>query len=269
MQNQITEWGAALMTSLAGAMALLFQTIPKLIGFVAILIVGWLIASVLAKAIMVLLRSVKFNDLAQRAGLSDFVHNMGVKMDAAGVVGAVVRWFVRLIALVVAFDALGLPAVSEVLRQVLLWLPNVVVAVVILVIAGLAAGALGRLVRATAAESGLRNADLLGRVANWLVMGFGVIVAISQLGIATVFVNTLFVALVGALALAVGLAFGLGARETAAQIVRDWYGKRQIRRGGAAVEAAGERATERASERIGAQLYGELSERRMRERRTG
>jgi len=256
MQNQITEWGAALMTSLAGAMALLFQAIPKLIGFAVILIIGWLVAAVLAKAAVVLLRSVKFNELAQRAGLADFVQNMGMRMDSVALVGAVVRWFVRLIALVVAFDALGLPAVSEVLRQVLLWLPNVVVAVVILVIAGLAGNALGKLIRGAAAESGLRNADLLAKLAAGLVIGFGVIVAISQLGIATVFVNALFVALVGALALAAGLAFGLGAKETAAQIIRDWYGKRRLRVAQAAADDMMDRG-------------GLLSERRLRERRVG
>ena len=256
MQNQITEWGAALMTSLAGAMALLFQAIPKLIGFAVILIIGWLVAALLAKAVVVLLRSVKFNDLAQRAGLAGFVQNMGMRMDSVVLVGAVVRWFVRLIALVVAFDALGLPAVSEVLRQVLLWLPNVVVAVVILVIAGLAGNALGKLIRGAAAESGLRNADLLAKVATGLVIGFGVIVAISQLGIATVFVNALFVALVGAVALAAGLAFGLGAKETAAQIIRDWYGKRRLR----VAQAVSDDIMER---------DGLLSERRSRERRMG
>jgi hypothetical protein len=261
MQNQITEWGAALMTSLAGAMALLFQAVPKLIGFAVILIVGWLIAAVLAKAIVVLLHSVKFNELAQRAGLASFVQSMGMKMDSSVMVGAVVRWFVRLIALVVAFDALGLPAVSEVLRQVLLWLPNVVVAVVILVVAGLAANALGKLVRGAAAESGLRNADLLGRVATTLVMGFGVIVAISQLGIATVFVNALFVALVGAVALAVGLAFGLGARDTAAQIIRELDGKRRLKRGQAVKTAAEDLMAEEGG--------GLFSERRLGERRLG
>jgi hypothetical protein len=260
MQNQITEWGAALMTSLAGAMALLFQAIPKLIGFAVILIIGWLIAAVLAKAIVVLLHSVKFNELAQRAGLAGFVQSMGMKMDSSVMVGAVVRWFVRLIALVVAFDALGLPAVSEVLRQVLLWLPNVVVAVVILVVAGLAANALGKMVRGAATESGLRNADLLGKIATTLVMGFGVIVAISQLGIATVFVNALFVALVGALALAVGLAFGLGARDTAAQIIRDWDGKRRLKRG--QIKTA-------AGDLVGEEGGGLFSERRLGERRLG
>lgn len=262
MQNQITEWGTALMTSLVSAMTLLFQAIPKLIGFALIIIVGWLLAAVLAKAAVVLLRAVKFNDLAHRSGLAEFVQNMGTNIDSVGLVGAVVKWFVRLVALVVAFDALGLPAVSEVLRQVLLWLPNVAIAVVILVIAGLAATALGRLVRGTAAESGLRSADVLGKFASGLVWGFGVIVAISQVGIATVFVNTLFMALIGAIALAAGLAFGLGGRETAAQIVRDLYARRRPARQLAAdiSSAAGAAAQE---------SLDAFSERRMRERRVG
>jgi HEAT repeat protein len=98
-----------------------------------------------------LLHAVKFNDLARRSGFANFVNQMGVKDDSAGVIASVVKWFVRLIALVVAFDTLGLPAVSNVLNQLLLWLPNLVVALVVLVIGGLAANALSRLVRGAAA----------------------------------------------------------------------------------------------------------------------
>src|SRR6185295_4860078 len=101
-----------------------------------------------------------------------FVHRMGMNTDAAGLVGLVVKWFVRLIALVVAFDALGLPAVSEVLRQLLLWLPNVVVALVVLVIGGLAARALGNLVRGAASEAGLANANFLSKTAAVVVWAF-------------------------------------------------------------------------------------------------
>ena len=137
MQYEVTEWSAALMSSLATAMALFFSAIPKIFGFLVILFVGWLVASLVEKAVAALLRTIKFNDLAKRSGLADFVNKMGAGTDSAGALGAVVKWFIRLIALVVAFDALGLPAVSDVLRQLLLWLPNVVVALVVLVIGGL------------------------------------------------------------------------------------------------------------------------------------
>ncbi|HEX2545399.1 MAG TPA: small-conductance mechanosensitive ion channel [Ramlibacter sp.] len=227
MPVQVTEWSDAMFTSLAAAMALLFSAIPKIIGFVLIIVAGWFIASLIERGLAAVLRSIRFNDLAQRAGLSDFISKMGMNTDAAGMIGLVVKWFVRLIALVVAFDALGLPAVSEVLRQLLLWLPNVIVAVVVLVIGGLAAKALSNVVRGASAEAGLTNSDFLAKAASVVVWAFAVVVAVNQLGIATELVNTLFMAIVGALALGLGLAFGLGGRETAAEILRKWYGKAQ------------------------------------------
>ncbi|MGZ5819796.1 MAG: membrane protein, partial [Burkholderiaceae bacterium] len=184
MQSQITEWSSAMMTSLAAAMALLFSAIPKILGFAVILIVGWIIASLAEKAVAAVLRAIKFNELALRSGFAGFVHKMGSRADSSGMIGGVVKWFVRLVALVVAFDALGLPAVSDVLRQLLLWLPNVVVALVVLVIAGLAANALSNIIRGAAAEGGLENPNLLARIASGLVWAFGIVVAVNQIGIA-------------------------------------------------------------------------------------
>jgi hypothetical protein len=108
---------------------------------------------------------VKFNDLARRGGFADLVAKMGVNQDSAGFIANLAKWFIRLIALISAFDALRLPAVSQVLESFLLWLPNLVVALVVLVIAGLAANALAGLVRGTTAESGLGDPDLLATIA--------------------------------------------------------------------------------------------------------
>ena len=236
----VTDWGQAMMTSVAAALAMFLGAIPKVIAFAVILIIGWFIASLLAKAAAALLRAVKFNDLAKRSGLADFVQQMGVKTDASGLMAAIVKWFVRLIALVVAFDALGLPAVSEVLQQLLLWLPNLVVAMVVLVLAGLAANAVHGLVRGATASAGFGSPDLLANIARGAIWVFAVVIAINQLGIATTLVNTLFMATVGAVALALGLAFGLGGRDTAALIVRNWYesGKQAAPRLAAAASSA-------------------------------
>lgn len=223
----ITDWGTAVMTSLTAALALFLSAVPKVIGFVIILIVGWFIASAIAAAVSAILRSVKFNDLAQRAGLSGFVQRMGLHTDAAGFVAMIARWFVRLIVLVSAFDALGLPAVSQVLEQLLMWLPNLVVAMIALVIGGLAANALSRLVRGATAEAGMGNPDLLATIARVAVWAFAIVIAVNQIGIATTLINTLFMATVGCVALALGLAFGLGGRDTAALIVRNWYERGQ------------------------------------------
>jgi hypothetical protein len=219
----ITDIGVAVTTSIAAALALLLSGIPKIIGFAIILIIGWFVAGIVAKLVATILRSVKFNDLATKSGLSGFVSNMGVKRDPSGLIADVAKWFIRLIALVVAFDALGLPAVSDVLRSLLLFLPNVVVALVVLVLAGLAAQVVSRVAQGAAKGADIQNPELLGKVAAGVIWAFGLVVAVNQLGIATALVNTLFMALVGALALAFGLAFGLGGRETAGQIVQRWY----------------------------------------------
>jgi hypothetical protein len=227
MLPPIDDWGEALMTSLAGALAILLAAIPKILGFLAILLIGWFIANLLAKGVAALLRVVRFNHFAQRSGLSDFLSQMEVRTDPAGVLADVVRWFVRLIVLVVAFDALGLPAVSQVLQQLLLWLPNLVVALVILVIGGLAANALADLIRGATARAGFTNPNLLSSIARVAVWAFAIVVAVNQIGVAQTLVNTLFFGLIGALALALGLSFGLGGRETAAEIVRTWYQQSQ------------------------------------------
>jgi hypothetical protein len=219
----ITDWGTAIITSVALALSMIVGVIPRIIGFLIILLVGWFIASVIGGIVTALLRAVRFNDLSDRAGFTGFVRNMGIRNDPASVLAEVVKWFVRLIVLIVAFDSLGLTAVSVVFAQILAWLPNLAVALVVIIIGGLIANVVADLVRGSTASAGLGNPDLLSSLGRALVWGFTIIVAIDQIGIATSLVNALFTAFVGAIALALGLAFGLGGRDTAAQIWHDGY----------------------------------------------
>ena len=242
--QSIENFSEATLTSLAGAMALFFAAIPRVLGFLVILIAGWFVASLIAKAAAALLRAIKFNDLAQRAGFTGFVHKMGVNSDSAGFIAGLAKWFIRLIVLVVAFDALGLPAVSDVLRQLLLWLPNLAVAMIVLVIAGLAANALGNLVRGATAQGGFSNPELLGTIARVAVWTFAFIVAVIQVGIASTLVNTIVMATVGSFALAFGLAFGLGGRDTAAELLQRW--KRSADEAKPKLRAAAESASQQA-----------------------
>jgi hypothetical protein len=254
----VRDWSEATLTSLAAAMTLFFEAIPKILGFLAVIIIGWIVASVIARAIAAVLRSVRFNELAVQSGFNGFIENTGMQTDASGAIALTVKWFVRLIALVVAFDALGLPAVSDVLRQLLLWIPNLVVGIVVLVIGGLAANALANLVRGATAQGGLGNPDLLATVAKVAVWAFAIVVAVNQIGIAQTLVNELFIAVVGAAAIALGLAFGLGGRDTAAKIVQDWYASSQqvSRRIERAAESGG-----RMTQQAASQPQGEPSKR--------
>lgn len=225
--QQITNWSDAMIASLAGAASMFFAAVPRLIGFAIILIVGWIIASLIEKAVAALLRAVRFNVLAESSGLAGFIQKSNMKDDAAGTIGLIAKWFVRLIALVVAFDALGLVAVSEILHQLLMWLPNLVVALVVLVIGGIAASALSNVVLGAATEGEVERPDFLAKIARYAVWAFAIMVAINQLGIATSLINILLMAAAGAVALALGLSFGLGGRDTAAMIVRRWYERGQ------------------------------------------
>jgi hypothetical protein len=241
----IQDWSQAMMTSLAGAMAMFFAALPKVLGFAVILIVGWFIASLIAKGAASVLRAVNFNELAQRSGFGAFVRNIGVQTDPAGFLALIAKWFIRLIVLVVAFDALGLPAVSDVLRQLLLWLPNLAVALVVLVIGGLLANAAAGLVRGATASAGFRHSDLIANVARAAVWVFAIIVAVNQVGVAEELVNTLFMGAVALAVLALGLAFGLGGRDVANDLLRRWYAEGQANAG--KVREAAERAAQQTS----------------------
>jgi mechanosensitive ion channel-like protein len=163
----------------------------------------------------------------QKSGLADFMNKMGTGIDSVGIIAGLVKWLVRIVVLLVAFDTLGLPAVSDVMRQFLLWLPNLIVALVVLFIGGIAARALGNVVRGATAESGFRNPETLSNVARTAVWAFAIVIAVNQLGIATNLINTLFTGFVGALALAAGLAFGLGGRDLAQNTLDNWYDQAQ------------------------------------------
>ncbi len=229
MLPAVTDLSQAMLTAFAGALAMLFAAIPKVLGFMLILVIGWLVASLIARATAGLLRAIKFNDLAARSGFTAFVRNIGVQSDAAVFLALVAKWFVRLIVLVVAFDALGLPAVSEVLRQLLLWLPNLAVGLVVLVIGGLLANAAAARVRAATASAGFHRPQLLANIARTAVWVFAIIVAVDQIGIAQALVNTLFMGTVALLVLALGLSFGLGGRELAATLLQKWYAESQAK----------------------------------------
>jgi hypothetical protein len=215
------------MASFRDAFSMILSAIPRILGFIIVVAIGWFVSTILARAVTGLLRAIKFDELAQRSGLADFLAKMSTGTDSAGVVAGLVKWLVRIVVLLVAFDVLGLPAVSDVMRQLLLWLPNLVVAIFVLFIGGIAARALGNIVRGATAESGFSNPETLANVVRTTVWAFAIVVAINQLGIATNLINTLFTGFVGALAVALGLAFGLGGRDLASRTLENWYDQAQ------------------------------------------
>jgi flagellar biosynthesis protein FliQ len=215
----ITSWGEAIFTALTNALNLVLAFIPKFIGFLVILLVGWIIASALSRAVTFLLRKIGFDRLGDRIGLTRFEQRMGVRMDTAGILGTIVYWFLFLIFLVPATDALGVPAVSNILNELVAYIPNVFVAILVLFLGALAGTVVADLVRGATASANMGNPNLYANLARWAIIGFAAIIALEQLQIAPAIMNVLFTAVVGALALAFGLAFGLGGRETAQRLL--------------------------------------------------
>jgi len=205
----------AVIASFQSALALLFDFVPRLIGFLVIILIGWIVGTAVSKAVTFLLKKVGFDRLAQRIGLHRVGQQAGVSLDVADILGKVVYWFVFLIFLVPAVNALDIPAVSNILTQIIAYIPNVFVAILILFLGMFAATIAADVVRGAAGRAGLGNSNLIANIVRYAIIGFVVLVALEQLGIAPALLNILFTAVVGAAALAAALAFGLGGQDTA------------------------------------------------------
>ena len=222
----VASWGDAIFVALTGALNDLLLFVPRLLGALAILLVGWLLAKVVEALVAKGLRAVRFNQVADRAELDQFLDRAGVRLDAASVVGKLAYWFLLLIFVGAAFNAFGLTQVTALINQVIAYLPNVVVALIVLLVGALLAQLAANLVRGASGTARVGDPGLLAGLARAAVLGFAVLIALNQLQIGAAIVNTLFMALVGALALAAALAFGLGGRDVAGRIVEDWYARR-------------------------------------------
>ena len=219
----ITDWGDAVLLAGSEALSNFLGFLPQLVGAILVLVIGWIIAGLLAGLIEGVLKRVGFERAAESTGISGFVRQSGSDWTVSKVVAEIVKWFIRLIAIQAAASILGMDQISEIINSILLWLPNLVVALAIIVIGALLARFVAGIVRGATSEMGFGNPDLIANIARYAILGFAVIAAVDQLGIAETVVNTLFTMIVAAVALAFALAFGLGGQQTAARITEGWY----------------------------------------------
>lgn len=236
----IQNWGTAIFTALSNAVNLILTFIPRLIGFLVILAVGLILAALVAKAVTFLLRKIGFDRFSDRIGLTRFTQRMGITMDTAGVLGRVVYWFILLIFLIPAADALGLPAVSNILNTLVAYIPNVFVAILVLFLGALAATFVADLVRGAVASTRIGNPGIFAGIARWAIIGFSALIALEQLQITPSLINELFGAIVAALAIASGLAFGLGGQDAA----RRWLSRGEGTMTTAAAQISAQRSRE-------------------------
>jgi hypothetical protein len=199
--------------------------IPSIVGALLLLVVGWIVAGIVGGLVTRLLRKVGLDQLATKAGITAFLQRARMKLDAAGLAGGIITWYVRLIFVIMAANAVGITAVSSVLNQIIAFIPNLLVALLILGAFAWLAGVTRNLVTGATESAGVQNSGALATLAYATVLGFGIVAAASQIGVAATLINILFTGLVAAIALAFGLAFGLGGREEAAGVLRDWRGQ--------------------------------------------
>ena len=221
-----------------------FGFIPNLIGFFVILIVGYFIAKIVKSVITKLLQKAKLDDHLHSGQTGEYVSKVSPDASPSRLIASVVFWFIFLFVLSAAIGALKIPAVTAFMNQVLAYLPNVVVAVLIFVIAGVVAAAVAGLVAKTMGDT--PTGKVVASVVPALVMGIAIFMILNQLKIAPEIVQITYTALIGALALGLALAFGLGGREVAAEMLRNAYQKGQEQKG--QVKADMQKGKERAQE---------------------
>ena len=223
----ITDTGDAVLYAFTDALSDFAAFIPKLLGALLILGIGWLISSLVSGLVTRGLRMVRFNQIADRAEIDQFLARAGVRMDPAAVVGKMAFWFLMLSFLIAAFGALGLSQVESVLANIIGFIPNVIVAVVVLLVGALVANFVANLVRGSAGMARVGDPNLMATIARSAVLVFAALMALDQLNIAPTIINTLWTATIGMFAVAGALAFGLGGRDLAKRILEDAYNKGQ------------------------------------------
>ena len=206
--------------SLRNALDVFLSYVPQLIGAIVILIVGYIVARILQAVVSRVLQAVGFDNWMERGGIKQFFDRAQTRETPATVLGKLVFWFVFIIAITMAADALGIRQVSAVLAQLIAYIPSIIAAILILVLAALLANFLAGIVR------GATGSDLLSNVARYAIIVYAAFAAITELGVAVQLTAPTFLIVLGAVALAAAIAFGFGAQNVARDIVEKAYERR-------------------------------------------
>lgn len=195
--------------------------LPRILAAIVVFIIGWIIATILYRIVVEVSKVLKIDEALKTAGLHDAAKEAGFRLDAGAFIATLVMWFTALVFLVASLEILGFNVVTVFLeRVVLLYLPQVIIASLILILGAIVAEVVRGLVSGSAKAAGAHSANLAGSVSKWAIWVFAVLAALDQLGVASAFVQTVFTGLVVALSLAFGLAFGLGGKDAAADAIK-------------------------------------------------
>jgi hypothetical protein len=221
MENSIWfTWGDVFNSSLQGLWWSLVQFAPKLVLAVLLFIVGWVLGNIISKAFEQVFSSLKIDRLFSSVGADDFFRKAGMNLNTGYFIGQVVKWFVVIVFLLPSLNLVGLDSIAFFLKDdVLGFLPRVIVAAFILIIASVVSEGISKSITAATRTMNLASAHMLGTIAKYAVWIFAFIVALGQLGVAEYYMSVLFTGIIAMLSIGGALAFGLGGREAASRFI--------------------------------------------------
>lgn len=201
--------------------------LPRLLGAILVLIVGWLVAKWIRTGVMKLLGALHFDEISQRSGIDQVLQQGGLQSTLATILAGLIYWTIILVTLLAAVNSLGLTIASDMLSRVVLYLPNVVVAVIILILGALFGRLIQGIVRTYLSNAQVGGAAMISNIAYYAILVFAAAITLEQLGIGRALVVSTFQIAFGALCLALAIAFGLGGRDWASGVINRTFNKSQ------------------------------------------
>jgi hypothetical protein len=220
------EWENLVADPVRQMLAKILSYLPVLLGALIILIVGWIVAKTIKRMVDWLLKTARFDTLADKTGISEILRKGDLEISAREVLSSLVYWLVIIMVLVMAVDALGLPKASDVLASLFAYVPKVITALLVLVVAMFLARFVSGIVRTAAGNADLPKPEIFAAVSRWAIIIFAVTISLGELGIAPFLVATTFNIILGGVCLALALAFGLGGKDAAARYLEELKKKR-------------------------------------------
>ena len=217
----VLDWYYVTIQSLQNLWQGFLSFIPVLIGAIIVFVIGWFISVGVGKLITEILKRIKFNQVFEKEGWKSALEKAEIKVDASGFIGAIVKWIFVIVFLLAAVEILGLIQFAGFLKSVLAYLPNVIVAALIFVVTVILVDIVEKVVRAAVESIKVGYGAMVSAVIKWSIWVFALLAILHQLGIAKPFMETLFTGLVAMLVISLGIAFGLGGKEVAAEILQD------------------------------------------------
>jgi hypothetical protein len=221
-----SNWQSLIIAPVREMLTKILGYLPTLLGALIILIVGWIVAKIIKRLIEVLLKAVRFDTLADKAGITGILKKGDLKITASEVVSGLVYWLVIIMVLVMVVNALGLPQSSEVLASLFAYVPKVIAALFVLVVAMFLASFVSSIVRTAAGNANLPRPEMYAGVSRWAIIIFAATIALGELGIGTLLVTATFNIILGGVCLGLALAFGLGGKEAAARYLDELMKRR-------------------------------------------